>query len=104
MVVREDVNQLDLGVALGATTVASYLEPALPRSREKQTAKRAVQILLAMNQGFHEPSRTERDALLVGFATHRRVLYGAAFDVIRLTAPVDLSDPSEIAAKLEAIT
>ena len=103
-VVRKAVNPLDLGVALGATTIASHLDPTLPRSRAKQTAKRAVQILLEKDEGFHEPNRTERDALLIVFAHHRRVLYGAAFDVIRLKAPVDLNDPEAIAASIDDIT
>ncbi len=68
-----------------------------------QTAKKAVQILLELNQGFHEPSRLERNALLVGFAMHQRVLYGAAFDVVRLSEPVDLTDPEAIAGSIDAI-
>lgn len=68
-----------------------------------QTAKKAVQILLELNQGFHEPSRVERNALLVGFAMHQRVLYGAAFDVVRLSEPVDLTDPAAIARSIDAI-
>ena len=50
------------------------------------------------------PSRAERDALLVGFAMRRKVLYGAAFDVVRTHAPVDLSDPAAIASALDALT
>ena len=69
-----------------------------------QTAKKAVQILLGSNKGFHEPTRTERKALLVGFAMHQRVLYGAAFDVVRLSEPVDLTDPAAISQSIEAIT
>ena len=68
-----------------------------------QTARRAIGILLDKNIGFHEPTRSERDALLVGFAMHRRVLYGAAFDVIRLSRPVDVSDPAAIARNMDAI-
>lgn len=35
---------------------------------------------------------------------YRKVLYGAAFDVVRLAEPVDLSDPRAIAAAIDAIT
>ena len=41
--------------------------------------------------------------MLVGFAMHRRVLYVAAFDVVRLSQPVDLSDAVAIAANLSTI-
>lgn len=68
-----------------------------------QTARRAIRVLLDKNIGFHEPSRIERDALLVGFAMHRRILYGAAFDVIQLSRPVDLADPEAIAENIDAI-
>jgi hypothetical protein len=91
----------DLGVAVPA------LEPeAEPRQETKhghQTARRAVAILLDKQIGFHEPTRSERDALLVGFAMHRRVLHGAAFDVIRLSRPVDLSNPADIEKNIDAI-
>lgn len=68
-----------------------------------ETARIAVRALLERELGFHEPSRKERDALLVGFAMHRRVLYGAAFDVVRLSRPVDLTDPAAIAENIDAI-
>jgi hypothetical protein len=32
----------------------------------------------------------------VGFAMQRKVLYGAAFDVVRLSAKVDLTSPAEL--------
>lgn len=73
-------------------------------ANEKQTAKRAIEILLKRDEGFHNPTRAERDALLVGFAMRRQVLYGAAFDLIRLARPVDLSDPASICAHLDQIT
>lgn len=34
----------------------------------------------------------------------RKVLYGAAFDVVRMRAPVDLSDSAAIASALDALT
>ncbi|RED16713.1 uncharacterized protein DUF3883 [Parasphingopyxis lamellibrachiae] len=41
--------------------------------------------------------------MLVGFAMHRKVLYGAAFDLVKLDADIDLSDPEAIAANIGAI-
>ena len=62
-----------------------------------------MQVLVSKGTGFHEPTRAERDALLVGFAMHRKVLYGAAFDVVKLERPVGLLDPAAIAANMDAI-
>lgn len=87
-----------------AVPALATAEPPPRTANEKQTAKRAVQILLDRNEGFHEPSRSERDALLVGFAMKRQVLYGAAFDLVRTDGPVDLSDPAQIATHLDRIT
>jgi hypothetical protein len=53
---------------------------------------------------YHIPNRKERDALLVGFAMHRRVLYGAAFDVVRLSGPIELADAEAIASGIDRIT
>ena len=68
------------------------------------TARKAVQILVQKEIGYIEPTQRERDALLVGFAMHRKLLYGAAFDVLRMRRPVDISSPEAIAADLDAIT
>lgn len=69
-----------------------------------QTAKRAADLLVDTEAGYHIPTRKERDALLVGFAMHRRVLYGAAFDVVRLSGPVELADAEAIASGIDLIT
>jgi hypothetical protein len=73
-------------------------------ANEKQTAKRAIQILLELNAGFHFPNRQERNALLVGFAMRRKVLYGAAFDLVRLQQNVNLTSADAIAKQIDAIT
>lgn len=92
-------------LALGVSGDANVDGPEPSTKRvATQTAAKAVQVLLSKNEGFHEPTRAERDALLVGFAMHRKVLYGAAFDILRLSRPVDLTDPAAIAANMDAIT
>lgn len=45
-----------------------------------------------------ECTRRERDAILVAFAKHRKVLYGAAFDVVRVEGELDLADEEAVAA------
>jgi hypothetical protein len=84
--------------------IRAQIDEAAATTHGHQTARRAIRLLLDKDVGFYEPTRSERDALLVGFAMHRRVLYGAAFDVIRLSRPVDLSDPAAIARGIDAIT
>jgi hypothetical protein len=79
------------------------LQPPPRTANEKQTAKLAISVLLELNLGFHAPTREERDPLLIGFAMDRKVLYGAAFDLIRLERPVNLTKPDSIHANLSAI-
>ena len=84
--------------------VAAPQEVRPRTANEKQTAKRAIEILLARDEGFYLPSRVERNSLLVAFAMKQRVLYGAAFDLVRLTQPIDLTDPPSLSGRLSEIT
>lgn len=77
--------------------------PGFDRSTNHRTAQRAVEILLASDPRYRCPTKQERDALLVGYALHRKVLYGAAFDVLRLDREVDLADPEDISRNIDAI-
>src|SRR4051812_12623298 len=90
-------------IATSAGPVVAALDPPPRTANEKQTAKLAVNILLGLNVGFHRPTRQERDALLVGFAMSRKVLYGAAFDVVRCHESINLSDPSSIAKNIGSL-
>jgi hypothetical protein len=90
----------DLPLAVAVGPIA--LDDA-PTGGSQQTAKRAIAILLKRNEGFHAPTRKERDALLVAFAMRRKVLYGAAFDIVRSSEPIDWADPSDIARKMDAL-
>ena len=92
---------------LQAAALASALQLALGAETKRgsqQTAKRAIAILEAKGLGFRAPTAKERDALLAGFAMQQKVIYGAAFDIIQTSQDVDLVDPIDIAAKLDAIT
>ena len=80
------------------------LIPPAPGSAGQRTAQRAVDILLAHDPRYHCPTRVERLELLVGYAKRGKTLYGAAFDVIRMDQPVDLTNSDQIAAAIEAIT
>ncbi|WBY08123.1 hypothetical protein PIB19_00770 [Sphingomonas sp. 7/4-4] len=74
------------------------------RGMGHRTAQRAVEILLEVDPAYRCPTRAERDAMLVGFARHRKVLYGAAFDVIRVEGDLDLSNSDAVAEAIERIT
>ena len=69
-----------------------------------RTAQRAVEMLLAIDSQYRCPTRRERDVMLVAFAKHRKVLYGAAFDVVRIEGELDLADEEAVAAAIDRIT
>ncbi len=75
----------------------------LVRTGAKQTAKRAIEILLAKDPRFREPGAKEREALAIAFAMKRKIIYGAAFDVVRLSREIDLANPADIVAEFEAL-
>ena len=79
--------------------------PAPPsRSADvRRTAMKATAILQESDPRFIVPTRAQRDALLVGFAKARKVLYGAACDMIWLKCPIDLVDPDAIADAIDDI-
>lgn len=84
-------------------TVLANADAVGPTEANLSTSRRAIQIMVEKAAGFHEPSRKERDALLVGFAMQRRVLYGAAYDLVHLEREVDLASPDVIAENISAI-
>ncbi len=69
----------------------------------QKTAKAAAAILVAKKEGFLIPTGKQRQNLLVAFAKRGKVVYGRAFDVVKLSAPVDLADPAEVERYLERI-
>lgn len=78
-------------------------ESALAEASRNQTAKRAAQILLRSNAGFVVPTAKQKRLLLVQFARKNLVLYGKAFDVIKLAGNVNLNDDAEIERNLDKI-
>jgi hypothetical protein len=84
--------------------MASVLAVPSRQGQGQRTARRAIEILLDHDARYQCPTGAERKALLVGFAMRGQTLYGAAFDVLRLEAPMDLTDPAAIADAIETIT
>jgi hypothetical protein len=54
--------------------------------------------------GFVVPTGSQRQNIVVAFAKARGVVYGKAFDVVRLSTPVNLDDESEVSRYLSALT
>lgn len=67
------------------------------------TAKKAAAILVAKNLGFTIPTAKQRQNLLVAYAKRGKVVYGRAFDIVRLSAVVDLDDLNDIERNLDEI-
>jgi hypothetical protein len=76
----------------------------LPSPTGQQTAKRAVEILLASGQGFAQPTAKQREALLIAFVQEGFVIYGKAFDIVKVAGEVDLTSVEDIRRRLDSIT
>lgn len=68
-----------------------------------QTAKKAAQILLQHGAGYLVPTAKQKRLLLIEFARRNLVVYGKAFDVLRVEGNLNLNDSDDIAAKLDKI-
>jgi hypothetical protein len=68
------------------------------------TAKDAAAILVAKKAGFIMPTGKQRQNLLVAFAKRGKVVYGKAFDVVKLSGSMNLDDLAEIENQLEHVT
>ena len=68
-----------------------------PESRQG-TAKKAISLLVSLNKGYKEPNRTERLNLVIAFAKLNKVIYGKAFDVVKISSAekIDLENLSEV--------
>lgn len=70
----------------------------------QKTAKAAAAILISKKVGYVIPSAQERQNLLVAFAKKGKVVYGKAFDVVKLAKQINLSDVTEVEQNLEQVT
>jgi hypothetical protein len=76
---------------------------ALSEASRNQTAKQAAQILLRSNSGYVVPTTKQKRLLLVEFARRNLVVYGKAFDIVKLSGSVNLNDAAEIERNLDQI-
>jgi hypothetical protein len=70
----------------------------------QRTAKKAAAILVAKAVGFHVPSAKQKQNLLVAFAKKGKVVYGKAFDIVRVAGAVDLDDLADLEQNLNQVT
>ena len=70
----------------------------------QKTANAEAAILVAKNAGFILPTGKQRQNLLVAFAKKGKVVYGKAFDVVKLSGSIDLNDLVEVEKHLAQIT
>ena len=69
------------------------------------TAKKAVEMLVEKNEGFKEPTKTERLNIIIAFAKKNKVIYGKAFDIIKIEGEkFNLEDLSELEENIERLT
>src|SRR5687768_9126168 len=64
------------------------------------TSKKAAQILVAKDAGFFIPTARQRQNLLVAFAKKGKVLYGRAFDVVKVKVPINLDNLEDVERNL----
>lgn len=69
----------------------------------QKTAMAAANILVAKGEGFFIPTGEQRQNLLVAFAKKNKVVYGKAFDIVKLSGTVDLNNLGEVEKHLEKI-
>ncbi len=75
-----------------------------PPPRRNTTARRAAEILVRKDLGYVIPTGKQKKNLAVAFVKQDMIVYGKAFDIVRLSAPVDLNDIAEIEQHLANIT
>jgi len=68
------------------------------------TAQRAGNILVAKGLEFVLPTGKQKKNLVVAFAKRDKIVYGKAFDIIKLSGRVDLDSLEKIESKLDRIT
>lgn len=69
----------------------------------QKTAKAATDILVAKKTGFIIPTAKQRQNLLVAFAKRGKVVYGKAFEVVKVSSAIDLASLEQVETHLDQI-
>ena len=70
----------------------------------QMTAKKAAKFLVAKKDGFIVPTAKQKLNLLVAFAKKGKVVYGKAFDIVKLSSSVNLDDLADVEENLKNVT
>jgi len=70
----------------------------------QQTAKKAAEFLAKQDSLIRVPTKKEKTNLLIAFAQKNKVIYGNAFDVVRLGKNIDLNDIESVIDNIHHIT
>jgi hypothetical protein len=79
------------------------MDPVPTLTTGNATAKKAAQILVAKQIGFMLPTAKQRQNLLIAFVKKNMVVYGRAFDIVKLLGEVDLDDLASVEKNLDKI-
>ncbi len=74
------------------------------RPSNQATARLAAKILSRNGQGYVVPNARQREAILVAFVRAGYVVYGKAFDIVRIDGQVDLTDEVDVRKNIDNIT
>jgi hypothetical protein len=78
-------------------------ETLLTEASRHRTAKNAAKILVGKDIGFVIPTSTQKKILLVAFAKTNKVIYGKAFDIVKVIGQVNLDSLEEVERELAKI-
>lgn len=81
----------------------AVVQAALAEASRNKTAQKAAKILVQSSSMFVVPTAKQKRMLLVEFARQNLVVYGKAFDVVKLADTVNLDDESDVARNLNKI-
>jgi len=100
---RSILEKIDPKSEKGADALENEID-IFPSSRQG-TAMKAIKILTELNQGYIKPNAKVRLNLLIAFAKKNKVVYGKAFDVIRVkdSSKVNLEDLQDVENNLANI-
>ncbi len=70
----------------------------------QKTAKKAAAILVSKNLGFIVPTGRQKLNLLIAFAKKNKVVYGKAFDIVKLSEEINLDDLADLEQNLQKVT